>query len=106
MMGRQYALFLLLASATTAQASPLLTLTAAQIQASGIRFEPVVAAQAGQSLPFNGQVEAAADSQWVVTAPLAGVVTRLRVAEGDSLSKQQVLLEIAEIGRASCRERV
>lgn len=95
MMGRQYALFLLLASATTAQASPLLTLTAAQIQASGIRFEPVVAAQAGQSLPFNGQVEAAADSQWVVTAPLAGVVTRLRVAEGDSLSKQQVLLEIA-----------
>lgn len=95
MMGRQHALFFLLASAITAQAAPLLTLSAAQIQASGIRFEPVVAAQAGQGLPFNGQVEAAADSQWVVTAPLAGVVTRLRVAEGDSLSKQQVMLEIA-----------
>lgn len=94
MMARSYGLFLLLASTMT-QATPLLTLSATQIQASGIRFEPVGAAQAGQSLPFNGQIEAAADSQWVVTAPLAGVVTRLRVAEGDSLSKQQVLLEIA-----------
>jgi len=94
MRARSYGLFLLLASTLT-QAAPLLTLTAAQIQASGIRFEPVSTGQAGQGLPFNGQVEAAADSQWVVTAPLAGVVTRLRVAEGDSLSKQQVLLEIA-----------
>lgn len=94
MMARSYGLFLLLAS-TLAPAAPLLTLTAAQLQASGVRFEPVVAAQAGLGLPFNGQVEAAADSQWVVTAPLAGVVTRLRVAEGDSLSRQQVLLEIA-----------
>lgn len=94
MMARSYGLFLLLASAVT-QAAPLLALSAAQLQASGIRFEPVGAAQAGQGLPFNGQVEAAADSQWVVTAPLAGVVTRLRVAEGDSLSRKQVLLEIA-----------
>lgn len=94
MRTRSYGLLLLLTSTMT-QAAPLLTLSAAQLQASGIRFAPVMTAQAGQGLPFNGQVEAAADSQWVVTAPLAGVVTRLRVAEGDSLDKQQVLLEIA-----------
>lgn len=94
MRARSFGFLLLLASGLT-PAVPLLPLTPAQLQASGIRFEAAMSAQAGQGLPFNGQVEAAADAQWVVTAPLAGVVTRLRVAEGDSLGKQQVLLEIA-----------
>lgn len=104
MKARSFGVLLVLASAvadaasmpgTAGQALPVLSLTAAQVQASGIRFEPVQQGQAGQSLPFNGQIEAAADANWVVTAPLAGVITRLRVAEGDSVGRQQTLLDIA-----------
>lgn len=86
---------LLGSAALPAAAAPaMLKLTPAQITASGIRVLPVRASAGGDSLPFSARVMAAPDAEWVVTAPLGGVVTRLLVAEGERVRAGQPLLQL------------
>lgn len=75
-------------------ATATLKLSSAQIAASGIRVQPVRASAGGDSLPFSARVMAAPDAEWVVTAPLGGVVTRLLVAEGERVRPGQPLLQL------------
>ena len=72
----------------------LLTMTPAQIKASGIALTGITPTPDGQSLPFSAQVVPAPDAEWMITAPLDGVVTRLRADEGSAVVRGTTLLDL------------
>lgn len=88
-------LLLALAVCGSAVAAPAhLALTPAQVQAAGIRLTPVTAASGSEGQPFSARVMPAPEAEWLITAPLGGVVTRLLVAEGDAVRAGQPLLQL------------
>lgn len=76
----------------------LLAMTPAQIQASGVRLVHPEMTRGGQGPSFSGRVTPAPDAEWVITAPMDGVVTRLRVGEGDAVRPGTVLLDLKAPG--------
>lgn len=88
-------LLMVIASVNATAKSPvLLKLTPAQLAASDIRFELISSKKSSQGMLFSGQIEAAPEAQWVVTAPLDGVVTRVLVSEGELVQRGQSLIEM------------
>lgn len=87
-------LLLALFASSPLLAAPHLRLSPAQIQASGIRLAAIHASAGSDSLPFSARVAAAPEAEWVVTAPLAGVVTQLLVGEGEPVRAGQALLRL------------
>lgn len=76
----------------------LLAMTPAQAQASGIQLVHPEMASGGQGVSFSGRVTPAPDAEWVITAPMDGVVTRLRVGEGEAVRAGTVLLDLKAPG--------
>ena len=73
----------------------LLAFTPSQIQALGIRTQPVQAPQPAESPALPAQVSIPNDQQRVVAAPLAGLVESLGAAPGEAVRAGQVLVRIA-----------
>lgn len=93
----------LLLDASLVQAAPvslpaLLVMTPAQAQSSGIGLVHPEMASGTQGLSFSGRVTPAPDAEWVITAPMDGVITRLRVGEGDAVRTGTILLELKAPG--------
>ncbi|WP_341930236.1 efflux RND transporter periplasmic adaptor subunit [Methyloversatilis discipulorum] len=65
-----------------------------QIQRLGIRDALPQKADAARAAPWSARVVASPDAEWVVTAPAAGVVVRVPVAEGQQVAVGNVLAEL------------
>lgn len=81
---------LLLGGAASAAEAPL-TLKPAQIEALGVRTQPVLADEAGSSTRYPATVVLPDQRQRMVAAPLAGLVEFLSVSVGDSVRSGQQL---------------
>lgn len=71
-----------------------LAISAAQIQSLGIRLERPRRLDQAAGTRLSAQVVPAPEAEWVVTAPAAGVLVRLPVAEGEAVAAGAVLAEL------------
>lgn len=71
-----------------------LPLTPTQIERAGIRFTTISAASATAGTARSAQVTTAPTGAWMITAPLAGVVTHVLVMEGEAVRAGQPLLTL------------
>ncbi|MDA9439572.1 membrane protein [Bradyrhizobium sp. CCBAU 51745] len=69
-------------------------LTPAQIESLGIRVAHPVSSRTDQTLPYPAQIVVPTPQLWVVSTPVAGMVTNLAVARGDRVSAGQPLLTL------------
>ena len=85
----------LIGPATMSFADDEVKLSLAQAQALGVRVAHPISSRTDQTLPYPAQIVIPTPQLWVVSAPVAGMVTSLSVARGDRVSSGQplVLLE-------------
>lgn len=76
-------------------------LTAAQAESLGIRVVHPVSSRTDQTLPYPAQIVVPTPQLWVVSTPVAGMVTNLAVARGDRVSAGQPLLTLESLGFVS-----
>jgi len=69
-------------------------LTSAQVQNLGVRITRPVSSQIDQTLPYPAQIVIPTPQLWVVSAPVAGMVTNLAVARGDRVAAGQPLITL------------
>lgn len=69
-------------------------LTAAQAQNLGVRVTHPISSRTDQTLPYPAQVVIPTPQLWVVSAPVAGMVTNLAVARGDRVTAGQPLVTL------------
>jgi membrane fusion protein, heavy metal efflux system len=69
-------------------------LTAAQAQNIGVRVTHPILSQTDQTLPYPAQIVIPTPQLWVVSAPVAGMVTNLAVARGDRITAGQPLVTL------------
>ena len=84
-----------------AAASEDVKLTPAQAQNLGVRVAHPVSSRTDQTLPYPAQIVIPTPQLWVVSAPVAGMVTNLAVARGDRVSAGQPLLTLESQGFVS-----
>ncbi len=65
-----------------------------QVQALGVRVVHPVASKTDQTLPYPAQIVIPTPQLWVVSAPVAGMVTNLAVARGDRVNAGQPLVTL------------
>lgn len=89
-------LVLLIAStAAVANDATPLNLTSEQIAAAGIEARAAKPVREAPGAIWPARLIEAADAEWMTTAPLAGVVERVLVVEGQRVQRGDVLAEIA-----------
>ncbi|APO53834.1 efflux RND transporter periplasmic adaptor subunit [Bradyrhizobium diazoefficiens] len=76
-------------------------LTPTQIESLGIRVVHPVSSRTDQTLPYPAQIVVPTPQLWVVSTPVAGMVTNLAVARGDRVSAGQPLLTLESQGFVS-----
>jgi RND family efflux transporter MFP subunit len=69
-------------------------LSAAQAQSLGIRVAHPISTRTDQTLAFPAQIVVPTQQLWVVSAPVAGMVTSLSVARGDRVQRGQSLITL------------
>ena len=69
-------------------------LSPAQVQTLGVRVVHPVSGRTDQTLPYPAQIVIPTPQLWVVSAPVAGMVTRLSVARGDRVNSGQPLVTL------------
>jgi membrane fusion protein, heavy metal efflux system len=69
-------------------------LSPAQVQTLGVRVVHPVSGRTDQTLPYPAQIVIPTPQLWVVSAPVAGMVTRLSVARGDRVESGQPLVTL------------
>ena len=79
---------------TTARAAPEVKLSPAQMQSLGVRVAHPVSSPTDQTLPYPAQIVIPTPQLWVVSAPVAGMVTSLSVARGDRVNAGQPLVTL------------
>ncbi len=67
-------------------------LSPAQAQTLGVRVAHPISSRTDQTLPYPAQIVIPTPQLWVVSAPVAGMVTSLSVARGDRVSSGQPLV--------------
>jgi len=67
-------------------------LSPAQIQHLGVRVTHPISSRTDQTLAFPAQIVVPTSQLWVISAPVAGMVTSLAVARGDRVDRGQPLL--------------
>ena len=67
-------------------------LSQAQIQSLGVRVAHPVSSRTDQTLAFPAQIVIPTPQLWVVSAPVAGMVSSLSVARGDQVKQGQPLM--------------
>ena len=77
---------------TTARAAPEVKLSQAQMQSLGIRVAHPISSPTDQTLAFPAQIVVPTSQLWVMSAPVAGMVTSLSVARGDQVQRGQPLV--------------
>ena len=77
---------------TTARAAPEVKLSQAQMQSLGIRVAHPISSPTDQTLAFPAQIVVPTSQLWVMSAPVAGMVSSLSVARGDQVQRGQPLL--------------
>ena len=77
---------------TTARAAPEVKLSQAQMQSLGIRVAHPISSPTDQTLAFPAQIVVPTSQLWVVSTPVAGMVTSLSVARGDQVQRGQQLV--------------
>jgi len=76
----------------TGRADEDVKLTPAQAQNLGVRVTRPVLSRIDQTLPYPAQIVIPTPQLWVVSAPIAGMVTNLAVARGDRITAGQPLV--------------
>ena len=69
-------------------------LSPAQAQTLGVRVVHPVSSRTDQTLPYPAQIVIPTPQLWVVSAPVAGMVTSLSVARGDRVNSGQPLVTL------------
>lgn len=69
-------------------------LSSAQAQNLGVRVAHPISSRTDQTLAFPAQVVIPTPQLWVVSAPVAGMVTSLSVARGDPVQQGQLLVTL------------
>ena len=67
-------------------------LSQAQIQSLGVRVAHPISSRTDQTLAFPAQIVIPTPQLWVVSAPVAGMVSSLSVARGDQVKQGQPLM--------------
>ncbi|WP_083636398.1 efflux RND transporter periplasmic adaptor subunit [Bradyrhizobium sp. AS23.2] len=75
-------------------AEEVVKLTPAQAQNLGVRVTHPVSSRTDQTLPYPAQIVIPTPQLWVVSAPVAGMVTNLAVARGDRIHAGQTLVTL------------
>jgi membrane fusion protein, heavy metal efflux system len=75
-----------------ASAETEIKLSQAQIQSLGVRVAHPVSSRTDQTLAFPAQIVIPTPQLWVVSAPVAGMVSSLSVARGDQVKQGQPLM--------------
>lgn len=70
------------------------TLSEAQARNLGVRVTHPVSSPTDQTLPYPAQIVIPTPQLWVVSAPVAGMVTKLAVARGDRIAAGQALVTL------------
>jgi len=76
-------------------------LSAEQAQNLGVRVTHPVSSRTDQTLPYPAQIVIPTPQLWVVSAPVAGMVSNLAVARGDRVSTGQPLVTLESPGFVS-----
>ncbi|MES2194941.1 MAG: efflux RND transporter periplasmic adaptor subunit [Pseudomonadota bacterium] len=69
-------------------------LSPAQVQTLGVRVAHPISSRTDQTLPYPAQIVIPTPQLWVLSAPVAGMVTSLSVARGDRVSSGQPLVTL------------
>lgn len=69
-------------------------LTATQAQNLGVRMAHPISSRTDQTLPYPAQIVIPTAQLWVVSAPVAGMVTNLAAARGDRVTAGQPLVTL------------
>jgi membrane fusion protein, heavy metal efflux system len=69
-------------------------LSEAQARNLGVRVTHAVSSSTDQTLPYPAQIVIPTPQLWVVSAPVSGMVTNLRVGRGDRISAGQPLVTL------------
>jgi RND family efflux transporter MFP subunit len=77
-----------------ASADDEVRLTPLQAQNLGVRFIHPVSSRTDKTLPYPAQIVIPTPQLWVVSAPVAGMITNLAVARGDRVAVGQPLLTL------------
>lgn len=77
---------------SASMAEDVVKLTPAQVQSLGVRAVHPVASRNDQTLPYPGQIVIPTTQQWVVSAPVAGMVNSIAIARGDRVEAGQALV--------------
>jgi len=78
----------------TGRAADDVKLSPAQAQNLGVRVAHPVSSRIDQTLPYPAQIVIPTPQLWVVSAPVAGMVTNLAVARGDRITAGQPLFTL------------
>lgn len=73
----------------------------AQAQTMGVRVVRPILSRTDQTLPYPAQIVIPTSQLWVVSAPVAGMVTNLSVARGDRVNAGQPLVTLESPGLVS-----
>ena len=84
----------LIGHATVSFAVDEVMISPAQIQSLGVRVTHPVSSRTDQTLPYPAQIMIPTPQLWVVSAPVAGMVTSLSVARGDRVTPGQRLVTL------------
>ncbi|WP_051334836.1 efflux RND transporter periplasmic adaptor subunit [Bradyrhizobium sp. Ai1a-2] len=78
--------------AAMARAEDYVKLSPTQAQSLGVRVTHPISSRIDQTLPYPAQIVIPIPQLWVVSAPVAGMVTNLAVARGDRVKAGQALV--------------
>ena len=81
----------LISRATTSLAEDEVKVSPAQAQTLGVRIAHPISSRTDLTLPYPAQIVIPNPQQWVVSAPVAGMITSLSVARGDRVISGQPL---------------
>lgn len=84
--------FALFCAPTMSMAQDEIKLSPAQVRNLGVRVAHPVSSRTDQTLPYPAHVVIPTPQLWVVSAPVAGMVTNLSVARGDRISVGQPIV--------------
>src|SRR6476660_7103537 len=84
----------LIGPATVSFAVDEVMVSPAQIQSLGVRVTHPASSRTDQTLPYPAQIVIPTPQLWVVSAPVAGMVTSLSVARGDQVTPGQRLVTL------------
>lgn len=84
----------LIGPATVSLAEDEVKVSPAQMQSLGVHVTHPVSSRTDQTLPYPAQIVIPTPQLWVVSAPVAGMVTSLSVARGDRVAAGQRLVTL------------